>query len=264
MLGRASASLFAREGARVAVSDFVVETAEETVAGISSDGGEALALRADVTREDEVREAVAATLGQWGRIDCLFNNAGIMPHEDVSVLDMEDEVWSRVYDTNVRGTALCCKHAIPHILEAGGGAVANMSSFVHAVGSTKPQDAYTASRGAVVSMTRSLAVQFGRRGVRVNALCPGPIDTEHVRKKLFRRGRARKAPRPHPARALRGARRRRGARPVPVVRRRRLDHRPGYTPRRRYLLPLPLRSKPFVPFPCVPDDNPHRPGGAPL
>lgn len=182
MLGRASASLFAREGARVAVSDFVVETAEETVAGISSDGGEALALRADVTREDEVREAVAATLGQWGRIDCLFNNAGIMPHEDVSVLDMEDEVWSRVYDTNVRGTALCCKHAIPHILEAGGGAVANMSSFVHAVGSTKPQDAYTASRGAVVSMTRSLAVQFGRRGVRVNALCPGPIDTEHVRK----------------------------------------------------------------------------------
>ena len=182
VLGRASARLFAREGARVAVSDFVTETAEETVEGIEEDGGEALALRADVTREDEVREAVAAAVGRWGRIDCLFNNAGIMPHEDVSVLDMEDEVWSRVYDTNVRGTALCCKHAIPHIVEVGGGAVANMSSFVHAVGSTKPQDAYTASRGAVVSMTRSLAVQFGRRGVRVNALCPGPIDTEHVRK----------------------------------------------------------------------------------
>ena len=182
VLGRASAHLFAREGARVAVSDFVVETAEETVAGISSDGGEALALRADVTREDEVREAVAATVGRWGRIDGLFNNAGIMPHEDVSVLDMDDRVWSRVYDTNVRGTALCCKHAIPRILDAGGGAVVNMSSFVYAVGSTKPQDAYTTSRGAVVSMTRSLAVQFGRRGVRVNALCPGPIDTEHIRK----------------------------------------------------------------------------------
>ncbi len=182
VLGRASARLFAREGARVAVADFVMETAEETVDDIVSDGGEAIALRADVTRQDEVREAVAATAGRWGRIDGLFNNAGIMPHEYVSVLDMEDAVWSRVYDTNVRGTALCCKHAIPHILEAGGGAVANMSSFVHAVGSTKPQDAYTARRGAVVSMTRSLAVQFGRRGVRVNALCPGPIDTEHVRK----------------------------------------------------------------------------------
>lgn len=182
VLGRASALHFAREGARVAVADFAMETAEETVAGILSEGGEALALRADVTREEEVREAVAATVGRWGRIDGLFNNAGIMPHEDVGVLDMDDEVWSRVYDTNVRGTALCCKHAIPHILEAGGGAVANMSSFVHAVGSTKPQDAYTASRGAVVSMTRSLAVQFGRGGVRVNALCPGPIDTEHVRK----------------------------------------------------------------------------------
>ena len=182
VLGRASARLFAREGARVAVADFVMETAQETAAEIVGDGGEALALRANVTREEEVREAVAATAGRWGRIDGLFNNAGIMPHEDVSVLDMEDEVWSRVYDTNVRGTALCCKHAIPRILDAGGGAVANMSSFVHAVGSTKAQDAYTASRGAVVSMTRSLAVQFGRRGVRVNALCPGPIDTEHVRK----------------------------------------------------------------------------------
>ena len=181
VLGRASARLFAREGARVAVVDFMKETAEETAATVVGDGGEALAVRADVTQEDEVRQAVAQTVGRWGGIDALFNNAGIMPHEDVSVLDMHDEVWSRVYDTNVRGTALCCKHAIPHILDAGGGAVANMSSFVHAMGSTKPQDAYTASRGAVVSMTRSLAVQFGRHGVRVNALCPGLIDTEHVR-----------------------------------------------------------------------------------
>ena len=182
VLGRASARLFAREGARVAVVDFMKETAEETAATVVSEGGEAFVVRADVTQEDEVRQAVAQTVGRWGGIDALFNNAGIMPHEDVSVLDMQDEVWSRVYATNVRGTALCCKHAIPHILDAGGGAVANMSSFVHAMGSTKPQDAYTASRGAVVSMTRSLAVQFGRRGVRVNALCPGPIDTEHVRK----------------------------------------------------------------------------------
>ena len=182
VLGRASARLFAREGARVAVVDFSEETAEETAAEVARDGGEALALRADVTREGEVAEAVAATVGRWGGIDGLFNNAGIMPHEDVSLLDLEDEVWSRVYETNVRGTALCSKHAIPRILEAGGGAVANMSSFVHAMGSKRPQDAYTASRGAVVSMTRSMAVQFGGRGVRVNALCPGPIDTEHVRR----------------------------------------------------------------------------------
>ena len=182
VLGRASARLFAREGARVAVVDFSEETAEETAAEVARDGGEALALRADVTSEGEVAEAVAATVGRWGGIDGLFNNAGIMPHEDVSLLDLEDEVWSRVYETNVRGTALCSKHAIPRILEAGGGAVANMSSFVHAMGSKRPQDAYTASRGAVVSMTRSMAVQFGGRGVRVNALCPGPIDTEYVRR----------------------------------------------------------------------------------
>lgn len=180
VLGRASARLFAREGARVAVVDSSGETAEETAAQVERDGGEALALQADVTREGEV--AVAATVGRWGGNYGLFNNAGIMPHEDVSVLDMEDEVWSRVYDTNVRGTALCSKHAIPHILDAGGGAVANMSSFVHVMGSTRPQDAYAASWGAVVSMTRSMAVQFGGRGVRVNALCPGPIDTEHVRR----------------------------------------------------------------------------------
>jgi len=137
VLGRASARLFAREGARVAVVDFSRETAEASAAEIRREGGEALGLRADVTREEEVAEAVASTVGQWGGIYGLFNNAGIMPHEDVSLLDMEDEVWSHVYATNVRGTALCSKHAIPYILEAEG-AVANMSSFVHVMGSTRP------------------------------------------------------------------------------------------------------------------------------
>jgi NAD(P)-dependent dehydrogenase (short-subunit alcohol dehydrogenase family) len=164
---------------------FFRETADQTVVEIEREGREALALRADFTREEEVAEAVAATVGRWGGIDGLFNNAGIMPHEDVRVLDMENEVWSRVYATNVRGTALCSKHAIPRILDAGGGAVANMSSFVHVMGSTRPQDAYyIASRGAVVSMSHSMAVQFGGRGVRVDALCPGPIETEHVGRNL--------------------------------------------------------------------------------
>lgn len=113
VLGRASARLFASEGARVVLVAFFRETADQTVVEIERESGEALALRADFTREEEVAEAVAATVGRWGGIDGLFNNAGIMPHEDVSVLDMENEVWSRVYATNVWGTALCSKHAIP-------------------------------------------------------------------------------------------------------------------------------------------------------
>ena len=113
VLGRASAWLFAREGARLVLVAFFRETADQTVVEIEREGREALALRADFTREEEVAEAVAATVGRWGGIDGLFNNAGIMPHEDVSVLDMENEVWSRLYATNVWGTALCSKHAIP-------------------------------------------------------------------------------------------------------------------------------------------------------
>jgi NAD(P)-dependent dehydrogenase (short-subunit alcohol dehydrogenase family) len=113
VLGRASAWLFAREGTRLVLVAFFRETADQTVVEIEREGREALALRADFTREEEVAEAVAATVGRWGGIDGLFNNAGIMPHEDVSVLDMENEIWSRVYATNVWGTALCSKHAIP-------------------------------------------------------------------------------------------------------------------------------------------------------
>ena len=107
----------------MAVVDFHEETADQTASEVEREDGEALALRADVTNEEEVAGAVAATVARWGRIDGLFNNAGIMPHEDVSLFNMEDEVWSRVYETNVRGTALCSKHIVPRILDAGGGAV---------------------------------------------------------------------------------------------------------------------------------------------
>ena len=181
ILGSASAELFAREGARVAVIDAVAATAEATARRIVRDGGEALALQVDVTDEAQVRDAVAATVTRWGTLDALFNNAGIMPHQDRSVLEMDAALWDQIYATNVRGGALCCKYAIPHIIAAGGGAVINMGSFVAFMGSANAQEGYGASRGAVVAFTRSLAVQFGRHNIRANALCPGPVETAHVR-----------------------------------------------------------------------------------
>ncbi len=181
MLGRASALLFAREGARVAVVDAVAETAEETARLIAGAGGEAMAVQADVTDEARVRAAVEATVARWGALDTLFNNAGIMPHQDRSVLDMDTALWDQIYAINVRGAALCCKYAIPHLIAAGGGAVVNMSSFVALMGSANAQEGYGASRGAIIAFTCSLAVQFGRHNVRANALCPGPVETAHVR-----------------------------------------------------------------------------------
>jgi NAD(P)-dependent dehydrogenase (short-subunit alcohol dehydrogenase family) len=181
VLGSASAELFAREGARVAVVDAHVDTAEKTASAVREVGGEAIALQCDVRVESEVRDAVEATVERWGKLDGLFTNAGIMPHGDESVLDMDTAMWDLVYDVNVKGTALCCKYAVPHIIAAGGGSVVTMSSFLALVGCSNPQEAYGATRGAVISFTRSLAVQLGPRGVRVNALCPGPIETPHVR-----------------------------------------------------------------------------------
>ncbi|GAC1359365.1 MAG: 3-oxoacyl-ACP reductase [Ktedonobacteraceae bacterium] len=181
VLGRASAELFAREGARVAVVDARQEQAEETARLISAQAGQAIALTVDVTDEAAVKAAVATTVQHWGHLDILFNNAGVMPHQDVSVLDLDVELMARIYAINVTGTALCCKYAIPHIQKAGGGAVVNMSSFLAAMGCVIPQDAYGASKGAIVALTHSLAVQFGKDGIRVNALCPGPIETEHTR-----------------------------------------------------------------------------------
>jgi NAD(P)-dependent dehydrogenase (short-subunit alcohol dehydrogenase family) len=181
VLGRASALLFAREGAGVAVVDIQQDKAEETAQEIRKSGGEAIALGADISDHAAVQAAVAATVSHWGQLDTLFNDAGIMPHQDESVVDMDSELWSRIYAINVLGSALCCKYAIPHIIHAGGGAIVNMSSFLAVMGCAKPQDGYGASKGAIIAMTRSLAVQLGKHSIRVNALCPGPIETEHVR-----------------------------------------------------------------------------------
>jgi len=176
-MGRAAAVRFAREGARVVACDMDLEAARESVAMAESAGGRALAVKADVSKEDQVREAVKAGVKAYGRLDCLYNNAGIFPPGDHSVVDTDEAVWDKVLAVNVKGVYLVCKHGIPELLAAGGGSVINVASFVALVGCSVPQDAYTASKGAVIALTKSLAVQFGPKGIRSNAICPGPIET---------------------------------------------------------------------------------------
>lgn len=181
-IGRASALLFAAEGAAVAVVDIDADAAAETVRLIGADQGQAVALTADVSDEDQVASAVAAAVADLGGLDVLFNNAGIMPHQDRSLLDADLDLWRLIHGINLHGTVLCSKHAVPHLIKAGAGAVVNMGSFLADLGCTYPQDAYAVSKGAIASLTRSMAVQLGPRHIRVNALAPGPIATEHVEK----------------------------------------------------------------------------------
>jgi NAD(P)-dependent dehydrogenase (short-subunit alcohol dehydrogenase family) len=169
-IGAASAELFAAEGA--------------TVAGVDLKPGEHVAIEADVTDEDQVRDIYARTREEHGRIDVLFNNAGISPPDDRSVLDTSLEAWQRVQDVNLKSVFLCCKHGIPHLVETGGGSVINTASFVAEMGAATSQISYTASKGGVLAMSRELGVEFARRGVRVNALCPGPVNTPLL-KELF-------------------------------------------------------------------------------
>jgi NAD(P)-dependent dehydrogenase (short-subunit alcohol dehydrogenase family) len=173
-MGREAAILFTQEGAQVCAADMNLEAAEET-AGMCA--GEALAVRANVAEEGDVEAMMAAAAEQFGGIDVLYNNAGISPDDDASVLDTSVEAWDRVQAVNTRGVFLCCKHGIPYLLERGGGSVINVASFVALAGAATSQISYTASKGAVLSMSRELAVEFARRGVRVNALCPGPVET---------------------------------------------------------------------------------------
>src|SRR5439155_18225436 len=173
-MGREAAILFTAEGARVCVADVMVDAAEETAAACS---GQAFAARVDVAYEAEVGAMMAATVERFGGIDVLYNNAGVSPADDASILDTSVEAWQRVQDVNSKGVFLCCKHGIPRLLERGGGSIVNVASFVALLGAATSQISYTASKGAVLSMTRELAVQFARQGIRVNALCPGPVET---------------------------------------------------------------------------------------
>jgi NAD(P)-dependent dehydrogenase (short-subunit alcohol dehydrogenase family) len=168
-IGSATASVFEREGATVVGVDLREHEIGE------------LPLTADITSEEAVRDLYTTVRGRFGRIDVLFNNAGISPNDDASVLDTTLEAWERVQSTNLRSVFLCCKHGIPHLLQSGGGSVINVASFVAVMGSATSQISYTASKGGVLALSRELGVEFAKRGVRVNALCPGPVDTPLLR-----------------------------------------------------------------------------------
>jgi NAD(P)-dependent dehydrogenase (short-subunit alcohol dehydrogenase family) len=168
-IGATATATFAREGAKVVGVDLRQHSAGE------------LSLRADLTDEESVAALYARASGEFGRIDVLFNNAGISPTDDASVLEETVEAWDRVQAANLRSVFLCCKHGIPHLLAAGGGSVINTASFVAVLGSATSQISYTASKGGVLALSRELGVEFARRGVRVNALCPGPVDTPLLR-----------------------------------------------------------------------------------
>lgn len=191
-MGRVAAVRFAREGARVAAVDVDGPAAEETARLAGGAAGEVLPIRCDVTKEAEVAAAIRTTVGRFGRLDVLYNNAGVMLEQDRSVIDTEEAVWDKTFAVNVKGIFFCCKYGIPEMLKNGRGSIINIASFVALLGCSVPQDAYTASKGAVISLTKSLAVQFAPRGVRANAICPGPIETPLLTEWLLRDEEARR------------------------------------------------------------------------
>ncbi|MGA3352794.1 MAG: 3-oxoacyl-ACP reductase [Acidimicrobiales bacterium] len=175
-IGRASAIRFAKEGAHVVVADLSEGAGTEV-----ADEAGGLYVHAEVTDPDSVAAMYAATLERYGTLDICFNNAGISPPEDDSILETELDAWRRVQDVNLTSVYLCCKAAIPIMLEHGGGSIINTASFVALMGAATSQISYTASKGGVLSMSRELGVQFARQSIRVNALCPGPVNTPLLR-----------------------------------------------------------------------------------
>jgi len=176
-MGRVAALRFAAEGSSVVVADTHKASAEETVRQIRAAGGEATAIIVDVSLEADAKAMVDVAIEKFGRLDVLYNNAGIMPQADHSVVDTPVEIWDQVMAVNVRGVYLACKYAIPRMIENKRGSIINVSSFVAVLGCSVPQDAYTASKGAILALTRSLAVQFAPNGIRTNAILPGPVET---------------------------------------------------------------------------------------
>jgi NAD(P)-dependent dehydrogenase (short-subunit alcohol dehydrogenase family) len=176
-MGRLASQLFAREGAQIIANDYNAQSLDETVAMVRAQGGQAIAVPGDVSKQADVERAMQAGVKAFGRINVLYNNAGVSLDGDESVLTLTDDIWDRTLAINTKGIALCCKYGIPELLKAGSGSIINIASFVALVGCSVPQDAYTSSKGAVIALTQSLAVQFGPRGIRSNAICPGPILT---------------------------------------------------------------------------------------
>jgi NAD(P)-dependent dehydrogenase (short-subunit alcohol dehydrogenase family) len=183
-IGLQTSLLFGSEGAAVVAVDLDLDAAEATARQVEAAGGRAVAVRADVSRDRDVQAMVAAAEDSFGRLDVLFNNAGISHAADDDAVATSEEVWDLTMAVNAKGVFLGCKHGIPALRRAGGGSVINTASFVAVLGAATPQIAYTASKGAVLALTRELAVVHARENIRVNALCPGPLRTELLMKYL--------------------------------------------------------------------------------
>lgn len=180
-IGRATALRFAREGARLVLVDFDPERGEEVRREVEQSGAAARFFPANVAEENDCRAMIEFAEREFGGLHVLFNNAGIFPEEDGSVTETSAEVLQRVLDVNVKGVFFGCKFGIPALLRTGGGSIINTASFVSLMGAATSQSAYTASKGAVLALTREIAVEFARRGIRANALCPGPVNTPLLR-----------------------------------------------------------------------------------
>jgi NAD(P)-dependent dehydrogenase (short-subunit alcohol dehydrogenase family) len=180
-MGKLAAEVFAREGANIVVTDIMEKEGEETARAVRDAGGSAVFVPGNVAHDADVQRVVNAAIESYGRIDVLYNNAGIMPAEDTGVVETAEEMWDKVIDVNLKSVFLYCKHTLPHMVSQGKGSIINVASFVAFMGCSVPQDAYTASKGGMLSLTKSLAVQYGRHGIRCNAICPGPIETPLLR-----------------------------------------------------------------------------------
>ena len=183
-IGRETAILFASHGAQIVVVDVNDTAGEETVSTINSQGGKAVYVHADVSKGDDCKTMIAIAERSLGRLDILFNNAGIMESQDDDAVQTDEAVWEKTMSINLKGVFLGCKYGIPALRRAGGGAIINTASFVAFLGAATPQLAYTASKGGVLSMSRELAVIHARENIRVNALCPGPLRTALLMKFL--------------------------------------------------------------------------------
>lgn len=176
-IGRETALLFAKEGAKVVVADIQIDAGEETVSLIETEGGNASFCQVDVSKASDVEQMIEFAEKSYGKLNVLLNNAGIFHPKDVSVLEIDEEIWDTVLNVNLKGVLFGCKYGIPALLRAGGGSIVNTASFVALIGAAVSQIAYTASKGGVLAMTRDMAIEFARQNIRVNALCPGSVET---------------------------------------------------------------------------------------
>jgi NAD(P)-dependent dehydrogenase (short-subunit alcohol dehydrogenase family) len=176
-IGKASCLIFAKEGAKVVVVDLKLDTAEATADEIRKAGGDAKAFAADVSKADDAEAMVRFAEESYGKLNVVFNNAGVFHPDDDSVTNTSEAIWDMVINVNLKGVFLGCQFAVPALLRAGGGSIINTASFVAIMGAAAPQIAYTASKGGVLAMTREIAVEFARKNIRANSLCPGPVET---------------------------------------------------------------------------------------